>query len=167
MTTQLSRNFTLEELTHSATAIEMHIANTPTPEHLANIKNWLVPGLEQVREICGGHRVNMHDAYRCPAVNHAVGGTATSAHPEGFAGDLDVEGQTTLSTFRRIAHAMRAGLIKVDQLIWESGRNTVHVSFDSRGAKPGEPSRARGMIGHQPGKPGTPIDWNFYKGEPS
>lgn len=162
MTTYLSRHFTLEELTHSDTAIEHHIDNTPLPEHRANMDNWLVPGLEQTRHELGDEPMNIHDAYRCPEVNHLVGGTSTSAHPDGFAADWDRPGQTPLQSARIIAAAMKAGRLKIDQLILESSRGTVHTSFDPRGAKPGQPSRARGMMGHQPGGPGTPIDWAFF-----
>lgn len=163
MTTQLSAHFTQEELTHSDTAVSKGIANTPTPEHLANAKNWLVPGLEQLRHLLGDTPINVHDAYRNPQVNKLVGGTPTSAHPMFLAADIDRPGETTRVTAMRIAALMRAGAIKIDQLIWESGRNTVHVSFDPRGARPGETSRARGMMGHQPGGPGTPIDWGYFR----
>jgi len=154
MTTQLSENFTLEELTHSDTAERYKIANTPAPEHLANIERYLVPGLEQVRQICGNRPIHVHDAYRNPEVNRRVGGTATSAHPLGYAADIDVPGQTPQETARLIAQAMKQGKIKVDQLIFESGRLTVHVSFDPR---------ARGMMGRQPKGPGTPIDWTYFQ----
>lgn len=159
---QLSRYFTLEEFTHSATAKARGILNTPTPEHLLNMEKYTAPGMEQIREINGNHPVNVHDAYRNPKVNKLVGGTPTSAHPEGFAVDFDIPGQTLLSVFRRIAAAMRAGMVKIDQLILESSRGTIHASFDPRIGKEGH---ARGMIGHQPEKAGTAIDWNFYKGE--
>lgn len=152
--TQLSAHFTLEELTHSDTAIARHIDNTPLPEHLHNLQTYTAPGLENVREICGNIPVNVHDAYRNPTVNRIVGGTPTSAHPEGLAADIDVPGQTTLQTARLIAAAMKAGKIKIDQLILERmPATTVHVSFDPR---------ARGMMGRQPGGPGTPIDWRFF-----
>lgn len=157
MTTHLSPNFTLEELTHSDTADTHHIANTPTPEHLHNLTTFTAPGLELVRHVVGDVPVNVHDAYRNPQVNALVGGTATSAHPQGFAADIDVPGQTTLQTAKLIAAAMKPGGAlhgKVDQLILErTPATTVHVSFDPR---------ARGMMGRQPGGPGTPIDWHFF-----
>lgn len=153
MTTQLSRHFTLEELTHSDTAKSRGISNTPTAEHLLHLTHYTAPGLEQVREICGGTAVNVHDAYRNPKVNKLVGGTPTSAHPLGYAADIDVPGQSPETTAKLIAAAMKAGKITIDQLVWESGRRTVHVSFDPR---------ARGMMGHQPGKAGTPINWGYF-----
>lgn len=161
--TQLSRHFTLEELTHSDTADRRHIPNAPLPVHLANMTDYLAPGLEQIREICGNRPMNIHDAYRCPAVNAIVGGTPTSAHPMGFAADFDIPGEAPAVTAKRIAQAMKDGKLRIDQLILESGRGTVHVSFDPRGAPRGQPSKARGMMGHQPGAAGTPIDWEFFK----
>lgn len=155
MTDKLSAHFTLAELTHSDTADAHGIANTPTPEHLENLERYTAPGLENVRDICGGLPVIVHVAYRNPAVNKLVGGTATSAHPLGLAADISVEGQSPLQTARLIAAAMKAGKIKVDQLILErTPATTVHVSFDPR---------FRGQMGRQPGGPGTPIDWNFFK----
>lgn len=150
----MSAHFTLAELIHSATAIARHIDNTPLPAHLHNIETYLMPGLENCREIVGNRPMNVHDGYRCPQVNAIVGGTPTSAHPLGFACDFNVPGQSPAASARLIAAAMKAGKIRVDQLILESGRGTVHVSFDPR---------ARGMMGHQPGGPGTPIDWRFFK----
>lgn len=151
---QLSAHFKLSELTHSDTAVKHGIDNTPLPEHLHNLETYTAPGLENAREICGGTAVNVHDAYRNPQVNALVGGTSTSAHPEGFATDIDVPGQTPLQTAKLLAAAMKAGKIKIDQLILErTPATTVHLSFDPR---------ARGMMGRQPGGPGTPIDWHFF-----
>ena len=150
---QMSLHIKLSELTHSDTAVANKIDNTPTPEHLRNMEKYLVPGLENIREICGGCPMRSHDAYRNPQVNKLVGGTPTSAHPLGLAADFHIDGQTPLQTARTIAAAMKAGKIKIDQLSLESGRGTVHVSFDPR---------VRGMRGHQPGKAGTPIDWGFF-----
>ena len=155
MTTMLSRHFSLEELTRSDTAIAHKIANTPTAAHLANLRAYPAPGLEQVRDICGGSAVNVHVAYRNPEVNRLVGGTATSAHPLGLAADITVAGQTPLQTAKLIAAAMKSGKLKIDQLILErTPASNVHVSFDPR---------FRGQMGRQPGGPGTPIDWRFFK----
>lgn len=151
---QLSKHFSLAELTHSDTADKHGIANTPTAQHLENLERYTAPGLENVRDICGGLPVNVHVAYRNPQVNKLVGGTPTSAHPLGLAADISVPGQTPLETARLIAAAMKAGKIKIDQLILErTPPSTVHVSFDPR---------ARMQMGRQPKGPGTPIDWKFF-----
>ena len=151
---QLTPHFKLSELTHSATADAHGIANTPLPEHPHNLETYTAPGLEQCRVIGGNRPLSIHDAYRNPQVNALVGGTATSAHPQGFAADYNIAGEDPITTARAIAAAMKAGTIKIDQLIVErTPPSVVHVSFDPR---------TRGMMGRQPGGPGTPIDWNFF-----
>lgn len=154
MATKISAHFALEELLVSDYATSHGIKNTPTPEHLKNMEKYLAPGLEEVRDICGSNRsVNVNSAYRNPEINHAVGGTPTSAHPQGFAADIVVAGLSALETAKLIAASMKGRHIKIDQLILESGRSVVHVSFDPRG---------RMMMGHQPGVAGTPINWKYF-----
>lgn len=148
----LSPNFTLEELTVSDTARKLGIPNTPIAVHLTNMRVYLAPGLEAVRALVK-KPVHVNSAYRNPEVNRRVGGTPTSAHPMGFAADIVVDGMTAEDLARTIAAAMKARKLKIDQLILESGRKVVHVSFDPR---------ARGMRGHQPGAAGTPINWGYY-----
>jgi zinc D-Ala-D-Ala carboxypeptidase len=157
--TQLSEHFWLNELLVSSEADRRGIANDPTPEHLDNITNHLVPGLELVRAVCGNKPMVVTSAYRCPALNTSVGGTATSAHPKGFAADLRVAGLSSLATAKAIAAAMGPHL-HIDQLILESGRSVVHVSFD-----PHHNGGHRMMRGHQPGPAGTHIDWHYF-GQP-
>ncbi|HEY5721109.1 MAG TPA: D-Ala-D-Ala carboxypeptidase family metallohydrolase [Allosphingosinicella sp.] len=149
---KLSDHFWLKELLVSSTADQLGIENKPTRAHLANLRNRLAPGLEAVRSVCGNRPIAVTSAYRNPRINAIVGGTATSAHPMGFAADLRVSGLSAWTTARLIAEAMLDGL-KIDQLILESGRSVVHVSFDPR---------FRMMRGHQPGGPGTAIDWAYF-----
>ena len=51
---KLSAHFRLSELLVSSTADALGMANTPTRKHLANLRDRLAPGLEQVRAVCGG-----------------------------------------------------------------------------------------------------------------
>ena len=150
---QLTQHFWLEELLVSSTADQLGIANTPTPTHLDRLRTILAPGLERVRAACGNRPMTVTSAYRNPEINRRVGGTPTSAHPMGFAADLRVAGLSAFATARAIAAAMADGDIRLDQLILESGRRIVHVSFDPR---------LRMMRGHQPGPAGTTIDWGFF-----
>lgn len=160
MTTQLTKHFTLEEMTHSDTAIKHGISNMPSPEHLANLENYTAPMFEIVRDIVG-EPVHLTNAYRAPKVNALVGGTPTSAHPLGFAGDGKVASMSAEAFARKLVPEIRNGRLKgkVDQMILESGRGVVHLSADPRKNREGHP---RGMMGHQPGGPGTPIDWNYF-----
>jgi len=88
--TQITEHFTLAELTTSPTAKKLGLSNTPTPEHIANMKYCCEKILEPVRAKFGPVQVN--SSYRAPAVNRAVGGSKTSQHVNGQAIDFEVPG---------------------------------------------------------------------------
>jgi hypothetical protein len=52
----------------------------------------LVPALEEYRALAGGRPMNIHDGYRCPEHNAAVGGVPHSEHELGAAADLTITG---------------------------------------------------------------------------
>lgn len=89
--TQLTEHFTLEELTASPTASKLGLPNTPTPEHIANMKYCCEKILEPVRAHFG-KPVQVNSSYRAPAVNRAVGGSKTSQHVNGQAIDFEIPG---------------------------------------------------------------------------
>lgn len=137
---KLTPNFLLEEFLRSDEAARRRLPNTPTPEHLANLRVTAL-GMEMVRLILG-RPVRVQSAYRAPAVNAAVGGTPTSAHPMGYAVDFSVAGLTLAATARALV-----GRLPYDQLIYEHNR-CVHISFDPR---------LRGDELTQRGGAGTPL----------
>jgi hypothetical protein len=144
--TQLSEHFTLEEFIRSDAAKKLKDDNKPTAEHLKNLKH-TAAGFEQVRALLGGP-IHITSGYRNPAVNKAVKGTPTSAHPMGFAGDFRHGTLTPLECARRL----RDSDIKFDQVILETSRGVVHISFDPR---------YRQMVGEQKGAAGTDIVWKL------
>lgn len=81
-----SKYFTSEEMTYSSTAKIRKIDNTPTEEHVANLKELMVV-LDSIREGWGSP-VHVNSGYRCEKLNAAVGGSKTSVHKIGFAADL-------------------------------------------------------------------------------
>ena len=101
--TNLSPNFTLEELTHTD---HREFDNTPT-EHekciidgkevtvnaVANLTR-LANFLEVVKEVLGGKPIIVNSAFRSEAVNAAVGSKNTSDHRRGCAADIRVPGMT-------------------------------------------------------------------------
>lgn len=123
---KLTPNFTLAEFTVSETARARGLSNQPAFEHLANLRVTAL-GMEMVKRLLGGRPIYITSAYRSPAVNKAVGGTDTSAHPMGFAADFRAAG---LSSF--YAAKLLAGQLPYDQLIHEPSRKVVHISFDPR-----------------------------------
>lgn len=88
---QLTEHFTLEELTVSPTAKKLGLPNTPTAEHIENMKYCCEKILEPVRTHFG-KPVQVNSSYRAPAVNKAVGGSKTSQHVNGQAIDFEIPG---------------------------------------------------------------------------
>ena len=88
--TQLTEHFTLAEMIVSPTAKRLGIPNTPTAEHIENMRYCCEKILEPVRAKFGPVTVN--SSYRAPLVNKAVGGSATSQHVNGQAIDFEVKG---------------------------------------------------------------------------
>lgn len=123
MTTQLTPHFTLEELTASPTAARLGIDNTPTGVTLANLTS-LAKNLEFVRALMT-FPMHIDSAYRCEALNKAVGGVPASAHVLGHAADFVCP---QFGTPHEIVQAIDKAGIAFDQLIFE--QTWVHVSFD-------------------------------------
>lgn len=91
--TQLSKNFSLTELTYSSTAISKRLDNTPTPEIIANMQILVDNVLQPLREQLG-KSIKINSGYRSPAVNTSVGGSATSDHCKGQAADIEIVGMS-------------------------------------------------------------------------
>ena len=120
----LSKHFTLDELTHSQTAARLGLDNTPPPAVLDALKRTAY-SLEYVRALLKVP-VLISSGYRSDRVNRAVGGAHKSQHTTGEAADF------TAPTFGTAEAVMRAivdaGTIYYDQIILEYGR-WVHISF--------------------------------------
>jgi zinc D-Ala-D-Ala carboxypeptidase len=120
---QLSRNFSLEQLTHSDTAVERCIDNTPPPETVENLRR-LASGLEGVMaRLC--HPLLISSGFRCTELNTAVGGSPQSQHCLGLAADFTCP---EFGSPLEIAQALAESDIEFDQCILEFGR-WVHISF--------------------------------------
>ncbi|MFI3298772.1 MAG: D-Ala-D-Ala carboxypeptidase family metallohydrolase [Rikenellaceae bacterium] len=127
--------FTLAELTASKTASARGIDNTPEAYHLDNLKLLRSKVLNPVRAKYGS-AICVNSGYRCPDLNRAVGGSATSDHMQGRAADLSVgsvDGNKAL--YKLIREMMLEGEIVVDQLIEypSKGYTLVHVSYRAEG----------------------------------
>ena len=68
---KLSQNFSLRELTKSQTAERKGIDNTPTDEHIENLKLLCENILQPVRDEWGV--VSVSSGYRSPALCQAIG----------------------------------------------------------------------------------------------
>jgi hypothetical protein len=150
----LTPNFSLDEFLISDTAAREGIANTPTAIHLTRLRTVTAPGMQIVRDVVG-RAIVMTSAYRNPVINKMVGGVANSAHALAYATDSRAAALSPFTYASIIRDAMKPGgklHAKVDQLILESGRSIVHISFDPRTGKGGP----RGEVLTQKGGPGSP-----------
>ena len=74
---KLSPNFSIRELTKSQTAERKGIDNTPTEEHIENLKLLCENILQPVRDEWGV--VSVSSGYRSPALCQAIGSVRTIA----------------------------------------------------------------------------------------
>ena len=127
---RLSTNFTLQEFTKSQTALRQGIDNTPDDEHLENAKELFENIVQQVRDNFGVTVIN--SGYRGPALNEAVGGSATSQHCKGEAVDIECPGTPNYDVAKWIEENL-----EFDQLILEfytpgiPDSGWVHVSYNA------------------------------------
>ena len=82
----LSRNFTLQELTYSRIAIEHGLENVPNPQALQALKNLVTFLLQPLRDRYGS-AIAVTSGYRNETVNLLVGGVKNSQHTKGEAAD--------------------------------------------------------------------------------
>ena len=91
----LSRNFTLSELTKSDTAIRKGINNNPNAEQIEKLKALCENILQPVRDHFG--RVKITSGYRSPELCAAIGSSVNSQHAKLRPQTLNVLVWTTLN----------------------------------------------------------------------
>lgn len=110
---ELTKHFTLNELTYSPTAIRKHIDNTPDETQVKNLVLLAKNVLEPLR-LKLDKPVKVNSGFRCPTLNKAIGGARTSQHMEGKAADIYVPDMTVEELFIYITENF-----KFDQCIQE------------------------------------------------
>ena len=126
-TNKLSPNFNLSELTHSLTAIENAIDNTPDEKSLESLKNLCKNLLQPLRDKLG-KPIHVTSGYRCEELNRLVGGVPTSQHTKGEAADCYcTDGPEFL-----LQVLLDSGLV-FDQAIVYKKKNFLHLSLKKEG----------------------------------
>lgn len=116
--------FTLDELTHSDTAIARRIDNTPSLVAVENLKSLVFFVLDPLREAYG-KPIRVNSGYRSQILNVVLGGARNSQHLTGEAVDITTgskEGNKWI--FEYILNNL-----PYDQLIDESNYSWIHVSY--------------------------------------
>ena len=123
---QLSKNFTLKELTRT----HSNLPNIPTQADIKRLQALVDNLLQPLRDLYG-KAICINSGYRSLAVNKTLGGSIRplSQHCKGEAVDIEVVDNALL--FRLIRNNL-----PFDQLIWEAGNNYqpawVHVSYRTK-----------------------------------
>jgi hypothetical protein len=145
---KLSNNLSLSEVTKSGTAKRLGIDNSPTIEHLENLKAIAENVFQPVR-IHFAQPLFVSSGYRSEALNEAIKGSSKSQHCKGEALDLDAQvygGFTNNELYNYIKDH-----VEYDQLIWEFGTDEepdwVHVSYKKDGGNRRECLRAERIGG--------------------
>ena len=129
----LSRNFTLSELTKSDTAIRKGINNNPNAEQIEKLKGLCENILQPVRDHFG--RVKVTSGFRSVELCIAIGSSSNSQHAKAEAADFECIGVDNAELFDWIKSNLQP-----DQLILEFYRESegpqsgwVHVSYVGKG----------------------------------
>ena len=130
----LSKNFTLEELTASDTAARNGIDNTPTVQDIDRLKR-LANALENVRALLGS-AISISSGYRCQKLNKLIGSKPNSKHTQGLAADFTCK---QYGSPLEIVKTIQASNLIFDQCILEyynpdTGNGWVHfgIGADNR-----------------------------------
>ena len=127
---RLMKYFKITELTKSATAQRLGIDNSPTPEVKRSLEALVDSILDPLREEYG-RPIIVTSGYRCPRLNKAVGGAASSQHVRGEAADIRSLEDTPEENKKLYDLIIALGL-PFDQLINEYNWDWIHVSFGAR-----------------------------------
>ena len=87
----LSKSFTLNELTKSQEALRLGIDNTPSDEHIENLKILCEKILQPIRDFYG-MPISVSSGYRSAALCEAIGSSSKSQHTKGQAADFEIFG---------------------------------------------------------------------------
>lgn len=135
LTTKLGKYFTLGEMLKTSHA-ELQQTNIDkcTPAIRDNLRRLVINILDPLREKVSQPLI-VSSGFRCPALNKAVKGSATSQHMLGEAADIQGSNLTNAELFALVQKLN----LPYDQLIWEYGTKEnpdwVHISFSKRNRK--------------------------------
>lgn len=128
---KLSKNLSLKEVTRSDTASRLNIDNTPTEEHIENLK-YLAEMVFQPMRDHFATPIFVSSGYRSVKLNKAIGGSSRSFHCHGMALDIDQDYRNVSVGNGEIFHYIKDNL-PFTELIYEfgddNGPDWVHVAL--------------------------------------
>jgi hypothetical protein len=124
---RLSKNFTLDELTRSNTALRLGIDNTPSKEHILKLRLLTTQFLQPLRDRIGALRVT--SGWRSEALCEAIGSNKFSQHTKAEAIDLQYFKRGRMDNLK-IYNGIIEGSLEFDQIILEYGGATAERDSD-------------------------------------
>jgi len=127
---QLSKNFSLVEMTKSQMAERKGIPNDPSPDHIENLRLLCERVLQPVRDHFN-HTVSISSGYRSAQLCVALGSSPDSQHASGMAADFEIYGTPNGDVFNWISQNLM-----YDQMIlefWnpdEPNSGWVHIAYN-------------------------------------
>jgi hypothetical protein len=128
----LSKSFTLNELTKSQEASRLGITNIPNEEQILNLKILCEKILQPIRDFYG-MPVSVSSGFRSPELCKAIGSSSTSQHTRGEAADFEI-----FSIANKALAEFIVAKLDYDQCIlefWnenEPNSGWVHCSYSSK-----------------------------------
>lgn len=125
--------FELDEFLVSEEAKKRKIDNTPSFEIVDHLDELVGKFLDPLRSAYG-KAIFVRSGYRCPKLNEAVGGSPTSAHPLGYAADLQVAGSFEEFCEFVVDWVKKTG-VRFDQILIEKnspGDKWLHIGLYNR-----------------------------------
>lgn len=130
---QISKHISLQEATHSDTAVRNAINNTPDSTTIEKMKLVAEKCFEPLRAWYG-KPIRINSFFRSQILNVKVGGSSNSQHCKGEAMDLSAGSRPEN---KKLHDWLVANLPEWDQIIYEygdeSGPDWVHVSYKAKG----------------------------------
>jgi len=128
----ISKSFTLNELTKSQEALRLGITNIPNEEQILNLKILCEKILQPIRDFYG-MPVSVSSGFRSPELCKAIGSSSTSQHTRGEAADFEI-----FSIANKALAEFIVANLDYDQCIlefWnenEANSGWVHCSYSSK-----------------------------------
>ena len=128
---KLSQNFSLKELVASQTADRKGIDNTPTDEHIENLKLLCKNVLQPIRDEWGV--VSVSSGYRSQALCQAIGSVSPSQHARGQAADFECYSVDNREVFDWITQNLEFDQAILEFYDGDPNSGWIHVSYNEDG----------------------------------
>lgn len=132
---QLSKNFNLNELVKSDTALRKGIDNSPNNEIIVNLTALVNNVLQPIRNYYK-KPVKINSGYRSPELNSLIGGSKTSDHCLGYAADIEISAVSNPDLAKWILNNLKFTQVILE--FYTQGKPNsgwVHVSFNPSNLK--------------------------------